>query len=62
MTVLNVAVCDPVRHSRYKLTPERAREVGKLGGVARAKVLSKQQRQEIAKKASLTRWGTLWRL
>jgi hypothetical protein len=57
MTTLNVA-----KRPRYKLTPERARQVGKLGGIARAKALSKHQRQEIAKKASLTRWGTLWQL
>jgi hypothetical protein len=48
--------------NRYKLMPDRARIIGKLGGVARAKALTKEQRQEIAKKATLTRWKTLWRM
>jgi general stress protein YciG len=48
--------------NRYKLTPEKAREVGRLGGIARAKALSKEQRQEIAKKATHARWKTLWRM
>jgi hypothetical protein len=47
---------------RYRLTPARAKEVGRLGGVARAKALTRQRRREIARKASLTRWGTLYRL
>ncbi len=31
--------------------------MGKLGGAARAKSLSKRKRAEIAKKAAKTRWG-----
>jgi hypothetical protein len=50
------------RRPRYRLTPDRARQIGRLGGVARAKALSKEQRREIARRASLTRWGTLYRL
>jgi len=34
-----------------------ASAMGKLGGAARAKSLSKEQRQEIAKKGAQTRWG-----
>jgi hypothetical protein len=50
------------RRPRYRLTSARAKVVGRLGGIARAKALSQQQRQKIARKASLTRWGTLYRL
>jgi hypothetical protein len=50
------------RRPRYKLTPARAAEIGRLGGIARGKKMSKEQRQEMARKASLTRWGTLYRL
>jgi hypothetical protein len=50
------------RRPRYRLTSARAKVVGRLGGIARAKALSKQQRQEVARKASLTRWGSLYRL
>lgn len=50
------------RRPRYKLTSDRARQIGKLGGIARAKALSKEQRREVARKASLTRWGTPYRL
>jgi hypothetical protein len=50
------------RLPRYKLTSARAKVVGRLGGIARAKALSKHQRQAIARKASLARWGTLYRL
>jgi len=50
------------RRPRYRLTSARAQVVGRLGGIARAKALSKRQRQEIARKASLARWGTLYRL
>jgi len=45
------------RKQRYRLTPERAREIGKLGGVARAKALSRDQRSEIGRKATAKRWG-----
>jgi hypothetical protein len=34
-----------------------AKELGKLGGKARAKALTKEQRSEIAKKAAAKRWG-----
>ena len=33
-----------------------AKELGKLGGQARAKALTKKQRSEIAKKAAAKRW------
>ena len=43
------------------MTPEErsdsARKAGLVGGKARAKVLSKVQRSEIAKKAAQARWG-----
>jgi hypothetical protein len=41
------------------LTPaqEFARSGGLVGGVARAKVLTPEQRREIAKKAAAKRWG-----
>jgi hypothetical protein len=35
---------------------ERARELGKKGGAARAKKLSAKRRSEIARKAAETRW------
>jgi general stress protein YciG len=47
------------RKPRYRLTPERAREIGKLGGVARAKALSREQRSEIGCKAATGRWGAI---
>lgn len=50
------------RRPRYTLTAARAKVVGRLGGIARAKALTREQRQEIARRASLTRWGTLYRL
>ena len=34
-----------------------AQELGRLGGQARAKKLSKKRRSEIAKKAAARRWG-----
>lgn len=34
-----------------------AKELGKMGGKARAKALTKEQRSEIAKKAAAKRWG-----
>ena len=34
-----------------------AQELGRMGGQARAKKLSKKQRVEIARKAAKTRWG-----
>lgn len=34
-----------------------AAELGKLGGAARAKSLSKKKRSEIAKKAAASRWN-----
>ena len=34
-----------------------AQELGRLGGQARAKKLSKKRRSEIAKTAAATRWG-----
>ena len=33
-----------------------AQELGKLGGAARAKAISKRRRQEIARKAAKARW------
>jgi hypothetical protein len=45
-----------------RIKSDEAKLIGKLGGVARAQALTKDQRQQIARKASLTRWGTLWRL
>ncbi len=32
-------------------------ELGRMGGKARAKKLTKEQRREIARKAARTRWG-----
>jgi hypothetical protein len=37
--------------------PSPAAQLGKLGGAARAKALTAEQRKEIAKKAAATRWG-----
>lgn len=37
-------------------TKEAAKILGKQGGLARAKKLSKQRRVEIARKAGSTRW------
>jgi hypothetical protein len=34
-----------------------AQQLGKLGGVARAKALTAKRRKEIAKKAAARRWG-----
>lgn len=34
-----------------------AAELGRLGGAARAKSLSKKKRSDIAKKAAITRWS-----
>jgi hypothetical protein len=34
-----------------------AKAMGKKGGAARAKALTQEQRQEIAKKAAAKRWG-----
>jgi hypothetical protein len=34
-----------------------AAQLGKLGGAARAKALTKEQRTEIARKAAKKRWG-----
>ena len=34
-----------------------AQALGRLGGKARAKKLTKEQRREIARKAARTRWG-----
>lgn len=34
-----------------------ARNAGKVGGKARARALTKEQRQEIARKAAAARWG-----
>jgi hypothetical protein len=36
--------------------PSPAAQLGKLGGAARAKVLTPQRRAEIARKAAQTRW------
>ena len=54
-------VMQPPRIKRA-LPRERAQQMGKLGGIARAKALSKDERQFIARKAAAIRWGTLWRL
>jgi hypothetical protein len=35
---------------------EAAAALGKLGGIARAKTLSKEQRSSVAKKAAQARW------
>jgi len=35
-----------------------ASDMGKVGGPARAKALSPERRQEIARKAAEARWGT----
>jgi phosphoribosylcarboxyaminoimidazole (NCAIR) mutase len=35
-----------------------AQALGRLGGAARAKVVSAKRRKEIAKKAAKSRWGT----
>jgi hypothetical protein len=37
--------------------PSPAQQLGKLGGAARAKSLTKRRRTEIAKKAAAKRWG-----
>jgi len=36
---------------------QSARKAGLVGGKARARVLTKEQRQEIARKAAAARWG-----
>jgi len=36
---------------------ESARAAGLVGGKARARALTKEQRQEIARKAAAARWG-----
>ena len=41
---------------RHKLTAIERSNGGKEGGKARARVLSKKRRQEIAQKAIRTRW------
>ena len=38
-------------------TPSPAAHLGKLGGAARAKKLTPEQRAEIARKAAAKRWG-----
>ena len=37
--------------------PSPAAQLGKLGGAARAKALTKEQRQEIARKGAAKRWA-----
>lgn len=37
--------------------PSPAQQLGKLGGVARAKALSAKRRKEIARKAAAKRWA-----
>lgn len=37
--------------------PSPAAQLGKLGGVARAKALTTERRAEIARKAAAKRWG-----
>jgi len=37
--------------------PSPAAQLGKLGGTARAKALTAEQRQEIARKGAAKRWG-----
>jgi hypothetical protein len=37
--------------------PSPAAQLGKLGGAARAKALTKEQRQEIARKGAAMRWS-----
>lgn len=42
---------------RADMVPTKSvREAGRLGGVARARVLPKEQRSQIAKKAAASRW------
>jgi hypothetical protein len=36
--------------------PSPAQQLGKLGGAARARALTREQRQEIARKAAAKRW------
>jgi hypothetical protein len=43
------------REDAPKLTP--GQQLGKLGGAARARNLTPEQRAEIAKKAAAKRWG-----
>lgn len=38
-------------------TPSPAAQLGKLGGAARAKALTAEQRKEIARKGAAKRWG-----
>jgi hypothetical protein len=37
--------------------PSPAQQLGKLGGAARARKLTKEQREQIARKAAATRWS-----
>jgi hypothetical protein len=37
--------------------PSPAQQLGKLGGAARAKALTAEQRKEIARKGAAKRWG-----
>jgi hypothetical protein len=37
--------------------PSAAAQLGKLGGAARAKALTAEQRQKIARKGAAKRWG-----
>jgi hypothetical protein len=38
--------------------PSPAQQLGKLGGAARARSLTAEQRKEIARKGAMKRWGT----
>ena len=39
------------------MTAEERAKGGRIGGKARARALTKEQRQEIARKAAAARWG-----
>lgn len=45
------------KDEREEAPRSAAAELGKLGGAARAKKLTEEQRREIARKAAAKRWG-----
>lgn len=55
--VMRIATGEEPDDREDVLTPTPAQQLGKLGGAARAKKLTKEQRQEIARKGAAKRWG-----
>lgn len=57
----NAAAVALSRLRMEKMTPEQRQEVaragGRVGGLARAKTMTKAERQESARKAAQARWG-----